>query len=269
MANDDLPRIGEKLPPGEVSDHLALEYLLDVASIFETPHQGSPAIVPKVVESEVDAAAGMYAGATVPATLEVALNNERRKTVRAAILTNIHLPWGTEAIQELNSVSDAALAKALQASGCLSVPRYVSERVELAERVRELAKGNKRMVQRAGMLRHDRGLPWFDFREAFGSDAGAEANRCQELGFGFETSAEELEGLEEERARLGDCPLLHDMLELREDWDDRPCPITDEISAAFWQDFGDDVYSWRIALDMLWSWEGTLSDLVETVRALA
>lgn len=59
------------------------------------------------------------------------------------------------------------------------------------------------------------------------------------------------------------------MLELREDWDDRPCPITDEIGAACWEGFGDDVYAWRIALDMLWSWEGRLSDLVETVRALA
>lgn len=268
MVNGDLPRLGEKLPPGEVSDLLAQEHLLELADLFEVPHQGSPAVVSKFVESEAGIAAGMYAGATVPATLDAALKVEGRKTARAAILANIHLPWGTEAIQALSSVSDAALAKAIQASGCLSVPRYVSERFELAERVLGLASENKRLVQRAGMVRHDRGLPWFDFREAFGSEAGDEANRCQEVGFGFESLNVELQEFAKERARLGDHPLLCDMLELREDWEDRPCPITDEISSAFWQGFGDDVYTWRIALDMLGTWEGTLSELVETVRAL-
>lgn len=135
--------------------------------------------------------------------------------------------------------------------------------------MRGLASGNKRLVQRAGMLRHDHGLPWFDFREVFGSEAGAEANRCQESGFGFGTLNEDIEEFAKERALLGDRPAVRDMLELREDWDDRPCPITDEIGAACWEGFGDDVYAWRIALDMLWSWEGRLSDLVETVRALA
>ncbi|MFT9773352.1 hypothetical protein ACMZ29_11960, partial [Brevibacterium casei] len=86
---------------------------------------------------------------------------------------------------------------------------------------------------------------------------------------GFETLNEELEELAKERALLGDHPLVRDMLELREDWDDRPCPITEEVSAAFWQGLGDDVYTWRIALDMLWSWDGTLSELVETVQATA
>lgn len=266
MANGYLPRIGENLPPGEVSDHLAFEYLLEMAGLYR---QGSPAVVPKIVEGEAGAAAGMYAGATVSATLEAALKVERRKTARAAILTNIHLQWGTEAVQALNSVSDAILAKALQATGCLSVPAYANDRPELAERVRGLATAHKQMVLRAGRERHERGLPWFDFREAFGSEAGAEANRLQEVRGGFETLNEELEELAKERALLGDHPLVRDMLELREDWDDRPCPITEEVSAAFWQGLGDDVYTWRIALDMLWSWDGTLSELVETVQATA
>lgn len=103
-----------------------------MAQIFYTPHQRSPAIVPKLAEVEPRFAAGMYAGATVPATLESALKAELRKTARAAILTNIHLPWGTAAVQALNGVSDATLAKALQETGCLSLPEYAKDRPELA-----------------------------------------------------------------------------------------------------------------------------------------
>lgn len=249
----ELPRLAENLPPGAVSDYLAVHYFPTFwdGQIW-APNQASPAVVAdlaKMPAGDLDLdPLGVYEGCTVPETLQAALKRDKRIRHKRAIVTNAAMPWNDDArkVWEKHGPWDLE-------GRSVHVVNYGPERSEMLKTMKLRKPGH--MTEWEGESRAIAGLPEVDFREFFGEEHGNLMNKGfteAELPDMTPVAAEDITDLSEVPMAEGDS--YH--------------PHTVTIADTCWNAFGDNVDAWRTFLEMTVDWEESLLDLVETVQAL-
>lgn len=122
--------LAAQIPDGPISDILVTAS--QQAGIQRVlPNQCTAAIVPSLVERHVNDAGLIYAGCTIPDTLQRALELEHRALALPYLLLNPHLPWTDRAVRRAHDVAPSQYSRPIRDFGWETLPALAAARPQL------------------------------------------------------------------------------------------------------------------------------------------